>query len=221
MKSKLLYTACLICFLLLQVSCEDDSYVYPPVQLEFVSVQTDEAGRISYFQKDDGMAYSVINADRYKTLTPDTIYRMMCNYEVREGESTIGGYAFTYSLQRVISVNPLNIDRLSGEMKTDPLEVQSIWKKSPDYINMVLLIKMQNEQHTFHFIEEGWVQEAGHKRLILTLYHDSRNDVEAYTQKGYLSVPLIEYKNVLVPGDVIDFRINTYSKGVKTYSFTY
>lgn len=221
MKKQPLYTIVLLCLILLQVSCKDDSYTYPSVQLEFISIHTNESGTFDYFLNDDNKAYYIENASRFTNMRADTVYRMVCNYEVISvPSSTSKGNASIYALSQPVSVNPVAEKVIAGSIKTDPLEVQSIWKKSSDYINMVLLIKNQGGRHTFHFIDQGITEQAGRKKLTLLLYHDKGNDVEAYTERAYLSVPLLNYKDVLSSGDVIDFCINTYS-GTKIYSFTY
>lgn len=221
MRRQSLYIICLLCAVLLQFSCKDDAYTYPPVQLEFVCAHMDETGTVDYFLNDDGKAYYVDNAARFTKMLPDTVYRMICNYEVLSAaSSTSKGNALVYALQQTVSVIPISEEKLVGDMKTDPVEVQSIWKKSAGYINMVLLVKSQDGKHLFHFIENGIADEGGHKKLSLTLYHDKANDTEAYTKNAYLSVPLDTYKDVLTDGDLIDFHINTRS-GMKTYSFTY
>lgn len=222
MRRSALYIICLLCLAFLQFSCKDDAYTYPPVQLEFVSMHTTASGTVDYFLNDDDKAYHVDNPSRIANLRPDTIYRMVCNYEVTGIPSaTTKGSAFIYTSLQPVSVNPVAVGAIVGEVKTDPLEVQSIWKKNPDYINMVLLVKNQGGKHLFHFVEQGITTEAGRKKLTLLLFHDKRNDVEAYTERAYLSVPLLKYKNILKDGDVIDFQINTRSEGIKTYSFTY
>ena len=78
-------------------------------------------------------------------------------------------------------------------MKTDPVNIQSIWR-SGDYLNMILLVKAQNKKHSFHFIEAQGANQTSCLRL--TLYHDKGEDVEAYTQKAYLSVPLKKYSGI-------------------------
>lgn len=202
----------------LQVSCKDDAYTYPPVQMEFISVHTNETGTLDYFRNDDGKAYYVENATRFTNMRSDTLYRMVCNYEVLSAPSaTDKGNTLIYALKQVVSVDPVCMDKV----KTDPVEVQSIWKKAVNYINIVLLVKSQNGKHLFHFIENGITEEGNRKRLTLTLYHDKSNDVEAYYQNAYLSVPLTKYEGILAAGDIVDFRINTRSEGMKTYSFTY
>lgn len=221
MKKQALYIMGLLCMILLQVSCKDDSYTYPSVQLEFISAHTNESGTFDYFINDDNKAYYIENASRFTNMRADTVYRMVCNYEVISAPaSTTKGNASVYALLQPVSVNPVAEEVIAGKVKTDPLEIQSIWKKTSDYINMVLLIKNQGGRHTFHFIDQGITEQDGRKKLTLLLYHDKGNDVEAYTERAYLSAPLLKYKGILSAGDVIDFCINTYD-GMKTYSFTY
>jgi hypothetical protein len=105
-------------------------------------------------------------------------------------------------------------------MKTDPVGIQSIWL-SGHYINMTLQVKLQSEKHLFHFIETSISQSKGTPLINLTLYHDKNDDVEAYTKIAYLSVPLDKYIQQYPDGFTVSFSINTFTEGVKTFTFTY
>ncbi len=192
---------------LLLTGCKEDEYVYPPALTEILSVGTDDSGSIDYLLTDKGLSYRIENGNAHSGLVPDTVYRMIAVYEVRD---TIVPSAYVYSLGTVVAPEPLS--DWTGEMKQDPVSVQSIWL-SGDYLNMVLLVKAQNKKHTFHFIESD-----DFPVLRLELYHDKGEDVEAYTQRAYLSVPLRKYK-AYCRG--IQFLIHTYEKGMTTYSFDF
>lgn len=196
------------CFLLAGIlflsGCGKDEYVYPPALTEILSVSTDGIGAVDCLLTDKGVSYPVENRNSYSGLVSDTVYRMLAVYDV----NTVNLSAHVYSLRQVVAPEPLT--NWQGEIKQDPVEVQSIWL-SGDYLNMVLLVKAQNKKHVFHFIE---IKDS--PVLNLKLYHDKGNDEEAYTQRAYLSVPLRKYKTYCKE---IYFAINTYEKGVITYTF--
>lgn len=217
-KIKLYGVWVLLLFPLLICCKKEDDYVYPPVLTEILSAGTTAGGYLSYLHTDKGKTYRAINGERISGLSPDTLYRVIGVYEIT-GEESKQAEALIYSLKMIVSPNPVKADRISGGIKTDPVEIQSIWR-SGDYINLALLVKAQNGKHSFHFIQTDLKEEGNCKKLYLALYHDRGDDVEAYTQTAYLSVPLAKYQNILEPGDSILFSINTY-KGLKVYHLVY
>lgn len=203
--------------LIILAACKEDDYVYPPAITEILSAQTDEAGTISRLIPDKGELLSVGNGDRFSGLVPDSVYRMIGVYELVNGADEYS-VAHIYSIQQVISYNPISIP--VDEMKTDPVTVQSIWR-SGGYINLILQVKLHTGAHVFRFVENSFISTSMGFVLSLSLYHDKGGDIEAYTQRAYLSVPLSKYDGVLKVGDIISFTINTYKEGLKTYQFVY
>lgn len=203
MRQTILYI--LLISALLLAACGKDEYVYPPVLTEFISAGTDESGCISTLQTDKGVSYRLENRDKYTGLTADSVYRVIAVYEVKD---TVSLSAYIYSLGNVFAPEP--VTEWSEEIIQDPVDVQSIWL-SGDYLNMILLVKAQNEKHTFRFIR---MEDS--PSFHLTLYHDKGEDVEAYTQRAYLSVPLQKYKTYCKE---IYFTINTFEYGNRTYRF--
>lgn len=203
MKSSLILTVLLTAAFLCS-SCKEDSTVYPPVLTEFVNLQTDHSGNIHMLLTDEGSTFTISHATNDRKLVPDSTYRVVALYEIQETQTpTAYLYDFTYAFSKM----PLTIWK--DELKQDPVKIQSIWTKG-DYLNLILLIKAQNQPHVFHFIETD-----KHPIVRLQLYHDKGSDIEAYTQRAYLSVPLQHYKS---DNNEIQFTINT-DQGIKTYSF--
>lgn len=194
-------------------ACGKDEYVYPSAITEIVSVQTDDEGTLGLLITDKGVALHVENADKYLGMVPDTLYRTVARYELKGAKNDS---VHLYSFALTISYEPIPLSRLAGKMKTDPVGVQSIWR-SGDYLNMILLVKAQDKKHVFHFVE---TEDEAHC-LALTLYHDKGEDIEAYTQRAYISIPLKKYRGILSKGDPILFSLNTYKEGQKTYRFEY
>jgi len=202
------------------LSCkeEEDSYIYPSVKLEFVSAQTDDSGKIISLKTDKDTTYQVENDRTNSKLDANLLQRIVCYYStLSEATATQNATAEIYSLIKTVSPTPGRL--ASGAvMKTDPVGIQSVWL-SGDYINLTLQIKLQSQAHLFHFIETGVTQSEGLPSIHLTLYHDKNEDIEAYTKVAYLSVPLAKYIQQYPNGFNVLFSIQTYTEGVKTYTF--
>ncbi|MBQ8360569.1 MAG: NigD-like N-terminal domain-containing protein [Bacteroidaceae bacterium] len=191
-------------------SNDDDNYTYPNLLNEFADVATGPSARFTHLLTDKGERLPVVNAGEIATegVTPDTVYRTMVGYvPVLTEEGTSG--AQIYTLQAIAAPQPQPSSEFA-EVKADPLEMQSIWRGG-NYLNLILLVKAQKGRHTFHFIEDSVTVSAstGHRTLYLRLYHDANDDVQAYTQKVGLSLPLSGYSGTLAEGDSIEIRIPT------------
>lgn len=200
------------------VSCsdKDDGYVYPSLLSEFADVCTDESGVFSHLLTDKGERLYIVNASEIVAdgVTPDTLYRVLSRYELVEGGAKV------YSLQAIYASYAQPADAFLDGIKTDAVEMQSLWRGG-NYLNMILLVKAQDGKHLFCFIEDSLITSpTGVHSLYLSLYHDAGDDVQAYTQKAYLSVPLQPYASVLSFGDSIFFSIpssNGWQRWVRRY----
>lgn len=203
---------------LLFSSCDDDNgYVYPSVKLEFLTAETGDDGRIRSVVTDEGVRLPIEKDHTRSELDANASVRIVSNYETLASADNKPEVRI-YVLMQVVAVDPKPRDAFENGVKEDPVDVTSIWL-GHDYINMVLGIRWQRAKHSFHFVEESVTEgEDGRPEVILSLYHDNGGDMEAYSQKAYLSVPL---KNRYSDGAHIEFRFNTYNKGVKCYKFDY
>lgn len=197
----------LLCLTAGFASCtdEDDGYTYPPLLSEFADVCTDEAGLFTYLLADNGERFCIVNSTELKadSVTPDTIYRTISRYERVEGGIKL------YSMQAISASPAVKSEAFADGVKADPVEMQSIWRGG-SYLNMILLVKSQNKRHAFHFVEDTLTTSpTGTRILRLRLSHDAGDDLQAYTQKAYLSLPLSPYSSLLVPGDSILLSIPT------------
>ena len=125
--------------------------------------------------------------------------------------------AMLYNTQLVISPVPLSESKFK-EIKTDPVAIQSIWRGG-NYLNLILQVKVKDQKHGYHFIENKLENKDGEQTLYLTLYHDRNNDIEGFNRKVYLSVPLWAYAGKLHKGDKIVFNIRTYKEGMTSRIF--
>lgn len=212
--------ALLFCIFLCE-GCKEEDYVYPSVVTEFIGAQTNNDGTISQLVADDGTIYSVLQRDGLGGLVADTLYRTISIYEPITQENGKGNVAQLYSCQLVLSVNPLPASDFKGNIKTDPVDIQSIWL-SGEYLNMILPVQYKELSHLYHFVDEGITSDqSGTQTLNLRLFHDRNNDYEAFTKQVYLSVPLKNYLQLLRKGDKIRFNLNTYKEGETYREFDY
>lgn len=217
MRQYLAYFFLLPIFLLLNVSCQEDEYVYPNVLTELTEIQTDNKGTLTFLITDAGEKYQILEQKGLDSLTPDSTYRVLCVYRIADTQkSTVQ----LYSVQTVLSMFPKPASEFHEGISTDPLDIQSIWL-SEKYLNMVLLPLAKDKGHIFHFVENSLTEtDEGTNRLELTLYHDQNGDYEAFTRKTYLSIPLWGYGDKLKTGDRIVLHIRTYEEGNTTHEFT-
>lgn len=202
-------------------ACSDDGYHYPSVKLEYLTAYSDADGASKYLLTDEGKKYAVLeNADRLQ-MKADTFTRIVSNYElVKAADGTTG--VRLYAVLHTISPLPLPAGEFKDGVKTDPVELQSIWM-GRDYLNVLLGIKAQDGRHLLHFIEDKVEKDdtTGQVNVELTLYHDASNDVLAYTKRAYVSVPLWNYAAEGVRKVTVALSVNTYANGIKKYHFDY
>lgn len=212
-KIKILFlTAILLC------ACgKEEEFIYPDVLTEFVCLKTDGQGKGVQLITDEGKTWNIPETQQpTDELTPDSIYRVISKY-VPFSET---GEADVYVLQSVIAPLPKAESKFE-ETYTDAVSIQSIWR-SGDYLNLILQVMVKDQKHEFAFIDQGiTTHEDGTRTLSLMLYHNRNNDVEGFNRKAFLSVPLWHYQDLLTPGDLIEFQLNTYKEGMTSRTFIY
>lgn len=211
-----LFFLLLSCMCLLGACKEEEEYVYPNVITEFIGAATDESGTLTHLVADNGEEYRIQARNGLSGLKKDTLYRTISIYQPLEDQTVQ-----LYSSELVLSMIPVSAKQIIGGIKTDPVDIERMWL-SGKYLNMVLLAKVKEESHSYHFIDQGIQKEAdGTQTLHLQLYHNRNNDYEAFTRKVYLSVPLWAYDGKLKQGDKIVFHISTYEEGDTQREFIY
>lgn len=205
----------------LLTSCGDDDYHYPSVKLEFLTAFSGADGSLQSVLTDEGEQYPVLENASKLTIDPNSFVRIVSNYEPVKAADGVAGVKL-YAALGTISPFPLPADKFEDGVKTDPVELQSIWM-GIDYLNLLLGIKAQDGKHLLHFIEDEVVKDksTGLVTVRLTLYHDAANDVLAYTKRAYVSVPLWQYAEEGVKKVAVTMDINTYSGETKTFQFEY
>lgn len=211
----LLWTMCL-----LLVACGEDDYHYPSVKLEFLTAYSGADGTLERVVTDGGEEYAVLVDDSHLHTRPDTLVRIISNYEGVYGEGGEGVHL--YAVSAAIAPIPLPADRFPDGVKADPVDVLSVWM-GRNYLNLMLTVKAQHGKHKFHYVED-WVEvdtDARRSSVELTLYHDDGGDTQAYSQRAYCSIPLLQYTGEGIDTVDVSLHVHTYSGEVKTYIFEY
>lgn len=218
MSRRSLFTCMLLLFALwLCHGCDkEEEYHYPSVKLEFLTATTNSQGTIDQIITDKGKAFHVQTDGSYLRLPADTLLRIVTNYEEVEGGVRL------YGATVPISNYPIPLAEFQEEMVKHPVNIQSIWM-GLDYLNMILLVKAQNQKHTFRFIEESATidEETNELDLLIGLHHNNNGDIEAYTQRAYASIPLKQYAEKGYSKINIRFTLNANEGETVNYDFEY
>lgn len=206
---------CVLCAVLSMVaflSCSDDDNdtAMPSILAEFVEANTAADGTIRTITTDNGTIYTLNN--KIKTDVADTTFRCVCNFTPTDGAHK----ATVYNIKHIYSFPPIPAQQFESH-DYDPVHVQSVWKGGK-YINIILgVMTSGNGIHACAFSEDSVTLTAeGTKTVHVSLLHKRPdNDIEAYTQKVYLSMPVSHYADSC---QTIALSIPTYD-GTKTYTF--
>ena len=204
-------------FLLMLVTlaaCGKDEYHYPSVKLAYLTGYSDSQGALQHVQTDDGSLLTVAQDATGLAIRPDSLIRMVANYETTEQGTTV------YGALAAIAPVPQPAEQFTDGIQTDPAEVLSIWL-GWNYLNIILNVKAQNKQHSLHFIEDKVEETDGQTDVYLRLFHDDGDDLQAYTKRAYLSVPLLTYARADGRPTTIHFSLLTYDGTTQAYEFNY
>lgn len=205
----------------LLAACGDEEYYYPSVKLEYMTAYSGADGKLQSILTDEGKNYPVVEDLTNTRIQASSFVRMVSNYSmVTSADEAVG--VKLYAALNTISPLPASADKFQDGVKTDPVDILAIWM-GLDYLNITLEIKAQDGKHLFGFIEDKVSSNVvtGETKVHLTLYHDAGNDVQAYTKRSYLSVPLRQYAKENVRKVTVYFSVHTYSGALKTYTFDY
>lgn len=226
MKGKLQFPVSLCWFLpvlvFMLVSCgDDDDYHYPSVKLDFLTAQAGADGSLQSVLTDEGKTLAIVEDASKTRIDANASARIVSNYGKAEAADGTSGVKL-YAVLSAISPVPQSADKFKDGIKRDPADILSIWM-GIDYLNIMLEIKSQNGKHSFHFIEDEVTtdKEAGTRTVRLSLYHDDGGDVQAYTKRAYLSIPLRQYAEEGIEKVITNFTLNRYCGRDTTYHFEY
>ena len=210
-------SACLLTSCFLFTSCGDDDFEYPNIVTELAEITiASSAGNLIQFSTDKGELWTIANNVKLEGMKSDSIYRKIATYEPMSENKAI-----LYSLDFPVASLPIKETEIKGPVTTDPVQIQRLWK-TDRYLNAVAEVKVKDKQHSFSFIDKGCRGNSnGTKTLQILLSHDKNNDIEGFTEKVYLSIPLWPYENELRTGDSICFEVNTVKEGYITKTIPY
>ena len=123
-----------------------------------------------------------------------------------------------YSVQQILSISPVDKNNFSpGEISTDPLDIQSIWR-SGNYLNLILLPLVKEGKHIYMAVETELTRHSdGHQTLSLILHHDRNGDEEAFaTFRGSKANGIIALSatsmSVVTNSGTLEYRSSIVSK---------
>ncbi len=205
---------------LLLTACGDDYYV-PSMKQDYLTAYSSASGNLESVLTDQGVHLPILADATDSQTKADTLVRIVCNYTEELTSDGIAGIRVN-ALTATVSPVPQPADTFKDGVKNDPADVMSIWM-GLDFLNCILEVKAQDGPHYFHFVEEEVTTDeaTGHRTVSLLLYHDAGTDLQAYTQRAYLSIPLRQYIADGISGVTVRFSLYTYADELKTYTFDY
>ncbi len=205
----------------LLMACGDDYYV-PDMKQDYLTAYSSATGELESVLTDEGQRLTVLEDATGSRTTADSLVRVVCNYtELRADDGQVQGIRIN-AVTRAVSPIPRAADTFEEGVKTDPARVMSIWM-GLDYLNCILQVDAQNQAHYFHFVEEAVATDeaSGVRTVDLLLYHDAGDDLPAYTQRAYLSIPLRHYATEGIREVKVRFRLYVDTDEQKNYEFIY
>lgn len=195
----------------------DSSYSY--MMADLCEAQTSSDCSVSLVVMDDGTQKRLTTAQTADWLErPDTAYRALVYYNNVETSGT-ASQAEIVSMQQVPVVKPIRVAQ-TGNIKTDPVSVVSLWKGSNGkYLNIRISIKTGTPDEgtasqTLGMAETEVTQAAdGLSCSHLTLMHDQGGVPEYYSQAVLFSLPL-----ATINADSVSIDIQT-AEGISNHRF--
>lgn len=208
-----------VCLFGLLAACGgDDDYEYPSVKLEFLTAYSDASGVLTTVCTDAGERLPVLERTSQTTITPDSLVRIVTNYEPMTAADGTSGVKL-YGWAAAVASLPLPTEDFKEGVKREPASVLSSWL-GYEYLNILLEVKQQGT-HTLGFVEEFVTRSAGEVEVSVSLYHDVSSTVQDYTKRAYLSVPLWCYLTDTVEVLTIHFSLVDNAGETQTYTYEY
>ncbi|MCD8262405.1 MAG: NigD-like protein [Bacteroides sp.] len=208
----------IVCSLWITACGNESAAIYPAVQLEFVTLSTDQTEEIRYLKLDKGETLRIHTDHTEQTLSSYTgKQRGVSNFVklTEKGEKVAEVYSFT----PIAALAPVPIQYTNyPENRSGAVSLQSIWL-SGDYINLTLGVA-PGKENSIRFIQQSMTTEEENTTVSLMLYYDNGDLFNNYSQRTYASIPLEGYKEYPSPIH-IQVTILTFREGLKTYQFLY
>ncbi|MCD8282146.1 MAG: hypothetical protein LUC22_02705, partial [Prevotella sp.] len=170
------------------VSCidDDDNDDLSTLRADFAMIQTNASGQTVGFLTDDNEYKAFASPMDIGGAQADTTYRALVYYYDKETYAEL--YGFTLATVR----DPKDIS-LFGNVKTDPVYLQSVWlSNNNSYINLTLGVmtgtstSSVESTQTLDIVRSVDTENGNITRL--TLYPDPHHTPEYYTQTVYLCI---------------------------------
>lgn len=200
-------------------SCTDQSYEtgdssYSYMQADMCEAYTTSDSQLLSITTDDGTSWQIESATTADWINrPDTTYRALVYYNNVSKEGANTHMMQITSIQQVPVISILNKLKIA-KVKTDPVEVVSLWKASTGkYINVRLNVKTGSvsddaKGQTIALIKDSTTTAAdGRTCCYLKLYHDQGDVPEYYSQTVLFSLPVSK-----ISADSVSISIQTYSE---------
>lgn len=223
-KAAMTRTLCCLTFLVLLLvfgSCEQDVYdkgdgTYSYMRADFVEAFVGSDCNVNYVITDDGQRLNLTTpVNKNWIQKADTMYRAVLYYN-NSGGTTVE----PIGLSRISTLSVKRDAIVAEGLKTDPLDVESIWlSPNKKYLNLGLLLKSgniaegQQIQTIAIVLSDVKVYDDSTRTSDLLLSHWQGDVPQYYTQRAYLSLSLADMLS-----DTINIRVNTYD-GIITRKF--
>lgn len=207
---------------LLLAACSGDGYHYPSVRQELLTAYSGMDGTLQRVVTDRGRSYPVAQDRTHTHTAPDSLLRILTNYQV--DALSAGDSAVTlYALAQVVAPLPQPLSDYPQGISRHPVDVVSLWMGC-GYLNLLLTVREQQGRHRFGYVEQqepATPDDDGVLRVRLTLHHQvddaQRQD---YAKRVYLSVPLWPYlQDAAVRRLHVQLTLTLYSGEERQYEF--
>lgn len=196
--------AFLLAALLLPTACSDDDTPIASYHQDLAELLTNSAGYATTLVTDAGDTLAITNADTWRGLTADSVYRVQTLYLLNDGGAELTQAASLFAPR------PQRFD--TAKIVRDPLTLDAAWRGGR-YLNLLVSIKSAGGSHGFAFADLGTDTLASGSRLLrLELVHQQGADPLYYTRQAYLSCPL--WATDLQAGDSVEITVNTFDGAV-------
>lgn len=186
---------------------------------DFAMLRTNSGKLVSSATLDDGSELTFSNPFSPSwTAKADTVYRALLYYDAARTDDHDAALTAEVKARGAVQVPVLGIVDAASvrQMKTDPLDVESLWmSKNGRYLNVSLLLKSGSAENDSRqsigiVLEGSSVDQSGKRHAALRVYHDQNSVPQYYTVQQFASVDVAR-----LDADTVDFRVNT-SKGETT-----
>lgn len=196
-----------IFFLLLLVltvgACDDSGSLLPPVRMDLVMAEVDEAGRLSVINVDEGPSLNVVKVKHSSLLAGPNVPTRAIAYYVSDLDLN---EAVIYDIANVSVVTP-QLNNATNILQQYPAKFIRGWI-SPGFLNVEVGIKAKNiKLHVIGFDEQT---SKLPNTVELMFIHNKGEDIDAATKSVLVSIPLANYdQRFLGEAYTINLKIRT------------